>query len=39
MQETKKLQDLFLDTLKDVYFAEQKIVETLPKMEEAPVSG
>ena len=38
MAETKKLQDLFLDTLKDVYFAEQKIVETLPKMEEAATS-
>ncbi len=38
MGETKKLQDLFLDTLKDVYFAEKKIVETLPKMEEAATS-
>jgi ferritin-like metal-binding protein YciE len=38
MAEAKKLQDLFLDTLKDVYFAEQKIVETLPKMEEAATS-
>ncbi|MDW5312976.1 ferritin-like domain-containing protein [Rhizobium sp. PL01] len=38
MAETKKLKDLFLDTLKDVYFAEQKIVETLPKMEEAATS-
>lgn len=38
MAETKKLEDLFLDTLKDVYFAEQKIVETLPKMEEAATS-
>ena len=38
MAETKKLEDLFLDTLKDVYFAEQKIVETLPMMEEAAKS-
>lgn len=38
MAETKKLEELFLDTLKDVYFAEQKIVETLPKMEEAATS-
>ena len=38
MAEAKKLRDLFLDTLKDVYFAEQKIVETLPKMEEAATS-
>jgi len=28
----KLLEDLFLDTLKDVYFAEQKIVDTLPEM-------
>lgn len=31
----KLLEDLFLDTLKDVYFAEQKIVATLPVMEQA----
>jgi len=31
----KLLEDLFLDTLKDVYFAEQKIVATLPEMEQA----
>jgi ferritin-like metal-binding protein YciE len=31
----KLLEDLFLDTLKDVYFAEQKIVDTLPEMEQA----
>jgi hypothetical protein len=30
--EIKKLEQLFEDTLKDVYFAEQKIVEVLPKM-------
>ena len=28
---TKMLQDLFHDTLKDVYFAEKKILTTLPK--------
>lgn len=38
MAHTKKLEDLFHDTLKDVYFAEQKIVETLPEMEEAATS-
>lgn len=32
---TKLLEDLFLETLKDVYFAEQKIVGTLPLMEQA----
>ncbi|WP_105433067.1 MULTISPECIES: ferritin-like domain-containing protein [Neorhizobium] len=34
-KEIKKLDELFHDTLKDVYFAEGKIVETLPKMEKA----
>ncbi|WP_075293164.1 ferritin-like domain-containing protein [Pararhizobium arenae] len=29
----KLLEDLFLDTLKDVYFAEQKIVAALPELE------
>lgn len=28
----KKLNDLFLDTLKDIYFAERKILKALPKM-------
>jgi ferritin-like metal-binding protein YciE len=28
----KNLQDLFLDTLKDIYYAEQKIIKALPKM-------
>ncbi|WP_082510140.1 MULTISPECIES: ferritin-like domain-containing protein [unclassified Rhizobium] len=28
------LEDLFLDTLRDVYFAEQKIFATLPEMEQ-----
>ncbi len=35
---TKLLDDLFHDTLKDVYFAEKKIVATLPKMAKAAIS-
>jgi len=35
MAKTKKLADLFHDTLKDVYFAEKKILSTLPKMAKA----
>ncbi|MDB5620662.1 ferritin-like domain-containing protein [Tardiphaga sp.] len=31
----KNLNDLFLDTLKDIYFAEKQIVKTLPKMAKA----
>lgn len=31
----KNLKDLFHDTLKDVYFAENKILKTLPKMAKA----
>jgi ferritin-like metal-binding protein YciE len=31
----KTLRDLFHDTLKDMYFAEKKILTTLPKMAEA----
>lgn len=31
----KKLDDLFLGTLKDIYFAEKKIVMTLPQMAKA----
>lgn len=34
-KEIKKLDQLFHDTLMDVYFAENKIVEVLPKMHEA----
>ena len=30
----KLLSDLFHDTLKDVYFAENKILKTLPKSKE-----
>jgi len=32
-KESKKLDELFHDTLKDIYFAEKKILATLPKME------
>lgn len=31
----KTLEDLFLDTLKDIYFAEKQIVKALPKMAKA----
>ena len=34
-KEAKKLDELFHDTLKDIYFAEKKILSTLPKMEKA----
>jgi ferritin-like metal-binding protein YciE len=34
-KETKTLEELFHDTLKDIYFAEKKILATLPKMEKA----
>src|SRR3978361_1207609 len=34
----KKLADLFLDTLKDIYFAEKQILKSLPKMAKAAVS-
>jgi ferritin-like metal-binding protein YciE len=37
-KEPKKLNDLFHDTLKDVYFAEKKILSTLPKMTKAAQS-
>ena len=35
----KKLDELFHDTLKDIYFAEKKILNTLPKMAKAAHSG
>ena len=35
---TKTLDQLFYDTLKDIYFAEKKILSTLPKMEKAAQS-
>ncbi|MGO4175881.1 YciE/YciF ferroxidase family protein [Bosea sp. TAF32] len=33
--EPKKLDDLFLDTLKDIYYAEKQILKALPKMARA----
>jgi ferritin-like metal-binding protein YciE len=38
MAKTKTLQDLFHDTLKDIYFAEKKILTALPKMAKAAQS-
>jgi ferritin-like metal-binding protein YciE len=38
MAKEKLLADLFLDTLKDIYFAEKKILSTLPKMAKAAQS-
>jgi ferritin-like metal-binding protein YciE len=35
MAKAKTLQDLFRDTLKDIYFAEKKILSALPKMAKA----
>ena len=35
MAKAKTLQDLFHDTLKDIYFAEKKILSALPKMAKA----
>ena len=37
-KEPKKLDDLFHDTLKDIYYAEKKILTTLPKMAKAAQS-
>ena len=37
-KEPKKLDDLFHNTLKDIYFAEKKILATLPKMAKAAQS-
>jgi ferritin-like metal-binding protein YciE len=34
-KEPKRLEELFHDTLKDIYFAEKKILATLPKMARA----
>ena len=34
----KKLDDLFYDTLKDIYFAERQILKALPKMAKAAQS-
>ena len=38
MSKDKSLADLFLDTLKDIYFAEKKILTALPKMQKAAQS-
>ncbi len=38
MPDEKTLDDLFLDTLKDIYYAEKQIVKTLPKMAKAAQS-
>jgi ferritin-like metal-binding protein YciE len=38
MAKDKTLQDLFHDTLKDIYFAEKKILVALPKMAKAAQS-
>ena len=35
----KHLPELFLDTLKDIYYAEKKILSTLPKMAKAAQSS
>jgi ferritin-like metal-binding protein YciE len=35
----KRLDELFHDTLKDIYFAEKKILATLPKMAKAAQNG
>lgn len=38
MPKDKTLEELFYDTLKDVYYAEKKILKTLPKMAKAAQS-
>lgn len=38
MASEKTLDDLFLETLKDIYYAEKQIVKTLPKMAKAAMS-
>ena len=38
MPAEKTLDDLFLDTLKDIYYAEKQIIKTLPKMARAAQS-
>jgi ferritin-like metal-binding protein YciE len=38
MAKEKDLNDLFFDTLKDIYFAEKKILSALPKMAKAAQS-
>ena len=38
MASEKTLDDLFLDTLKDIYYAEKQILKALPKMAKAATS-
>jgi ferritin-like metal-binding protein YciE len=38
MAQEKTLDDLFVDTLKDIYYAEKQIVKALPKMAKAATS-
>jgi ferritin-like metal-binding protein YciE len=38
MADEKTLDDLFLDTLKDIYYAEKQILKALPKMAKAATS-
>jgi ferritin-like metal-binding protein YciE len=35
---SKHLSELSLDTLKDIYYAEKKILSTLPKMANTPLT-
>jgi ferritin-like metal-binding protein YciE len=37
-KEPKTLEDLFLDSLKDTFFAEKKILSALPRMAKAAVN-
>ncbi|MGO4407986.1 ferritin-like domain-containing protein [Bosea sp. RAF48] len=37
--EPKKLDDLFLDTLRDIFYAEKQILKALPKMARAATSS
>lgn len=39
MAKEKTLDDLFLDTLKDIYYAERKILKALPRMARAASSS
>jgi ferritin-like metal-binding protein YciE len=39
MAKVKSIEDLFHDTLKDIYYAERKILKTLPKMSRAAQSS
>jgi ferritin-like metal-binding protein YciE len=39
MAEEKTLDDLFLDTLKDIYYAEKQILKNLPKMAKAATAA